>query len=88
MTKTIVRKRVNVSLPQDTLRLIERVARPGDRSRFLADAVRFYVKEAGRTRMHALLREGAIKRSDRDLGLVEEWFPLEHEIWQKNKKRR
>lgn len=87
MTRTISRKRVNITLPYDTLHLIERVAPRGGRSRFLDDAVRFYVKEAGRARVHALLRESALKRSDRDLGLVEEWFPLEQEIWRENKKR-
>ncbi len=32
------------------------------------------------------LKEGAIRRADRDRQLAEEWFPLEEETWPKNKK--
>ncbi|MBI3442909.1 MAG: hypothetical protein HY007_04020 [Candidatus Sungbacteria bacterium] len=87
MNKTITRKRVNITLPQKTLQLIKRVAPKGDRSRFLDKAVHFYVKEAGRENLRALLREGASRNAERDLGLVEEWFPLEQEVWRKNRKK-
>lgn len=78
---------MNITLPDKTLRLIERVAPKGDRSRFLDEAVHFYVREAGRENLRALLREGASAHAERDLGLVEEWFPLEKEVWQKSKKK-
>ena len=87
MNKATARKRVNITLPQKTLQLIERVVPKGDRSRFVDEAVHFYVKEAGRENLRALLREGASVHAERDLGLVEEWFPLEQEVWQKNKKK-
>ncbi len=77
---------MNITLPQKTLQLINRVAPKGDRSRFVDEAVHFYVKEAGRENLRALLREGASKRAERDLGLVEEWFPLE-KVWRRNKKK-
>ena len=86
MANVIIRKRVNITLPQDTLHLIERVAPRSNRSRFLDTAVRFYIKESGRANLHMLMREGAVSRSERDLGLGEEWFPLENEVWQKSKK--
>ncbi len=79
---------MNITLPQKTLQLIERVAAKGDRSRFLDEAVHFYVKEAGRKNLRALLREGASVHAQRDLGLVEEWFPLEQEVWRENKKKK
>ncbi|MBI3421256.1 MAG: hypothetical protein HY006_04270 [Candidatus Sungbacteria bacterium] len=87
MNKTITRKRVNITLPQKTLQLIERVAPKGDRSRFLDEAVHFYVQEAGRGNLRALLQEGASKRAERDIGLAEEWFLLEQEVWRKNTKK-
>ena len=87
MTKTLTRKRVNITLPHTTLELIKRVAPKGDRSHFLDEAVHFYVKEAGRENLRTLLRDGALNSSERDLGLVEEWFPLEQEVWQKKKKK-
>jgi CopG family transcriptional regulator / antitoxin EndoAI len=83
MTNVTTRKRVNVILPKETITLIDRVAERGDRSRFLDAAVRFYVKEAGRVNLRKLLREGAQMRRERDFNIVQEWFPLEHEAWQK-----
>lgn len=87
MTKLITRQRVNITLPRETIHLIDRVTERGDRSRFLDEAVRFYVKEAGRANLRRLLREGAERRAERDLNLIQEWFPLEHEAWQKSGKR-
>ena len=76
----VTRKRVNIILPKDTIHLIDRVAQKGDRSRFLDEAVRFYVREFGRANLRKLLREGATKHAQRDLRLTEEWFPVEHKI--------
>ncbi len=87
MTKVITRKRVNITLPKDTINLIERVAVKGNRSRFLDEAVRFYVRETGRANLRKLLREGAAKRAERDLNLTREWFHLEHEAWPRGKRR-
>ncbi len=73
-----------MTLPQDTLRLLDRVAQKGDRSGFVDQAVRFYVKEIGRVNLKKQLRLGAIAHAARDLSIAEEWFPLEEEVWQKS----
>jgi len=70
--------RVNVTLPRETLSLIDRVTQKTNRSAFLDRAVRFYVAEAGRENLKKSLRVGAHARSDRDRAVVEEWFPVEH----------
>ncbi len=85
MTKTITRKRVNITLPKETILLIDQVAEKGERSRFLNEAVRFYMEQAGRENIKRLLREGARERGERDLNLAREWFPVEYEIWQRKK---
>ena len=77
-TKTC--RRINITLPSQTIRLIERVAEKGERSRLVNEAIRFYVREVGKTNLRKQLREGAIKRAARDLHLVEEWFFLENEV--------
>jgi CopG family transcriptional regulator/antitoxin EndoAI len=77
---TAVNQRINVSLPEATLRLLDRVAGKGDRSRFIDEAVRYYIDEKGRRELKKRLKEGAIRRAPRDLQLTEEWFPLE-EVW-------
>jgi CopG family transcriptional regulator / antitoxin EndoAI len=78
---TAVHQRINVSLPEETLRLLDRVAGKGDRSRFIDEAVRYYIDEQGRRELKKRLKEGAIRRAARDLQLSEEWFPLEEEAW-------
>ena len=78
---TAVNQRINVSLPEETLRLLDRVAGKGDRCRLIDEAVRYYIDERGRRELRKRLKEGAIRRTPRDLQLSEEWFPLEEEVW-------
>lgn len=68
---------MNVTFPGDTLRLLDRLAGKGERSRFLDQAVRFYVLQKGGGNLRKQLRQGAIARAPRDLALAEEWFPIE-----------
>jgi CopG family transcriptional regulator/antitoxin EndoAI len=78
---TAVNQRINVSLPEETLRLLDRVAGKGDRSRLIDQAVRYYIDQKGRSELKKRLQEGAIRRAARDLQLTEEWLPLEEEVW-------
>ena len=75
-------KRVNITLPARTLREIDKVAERGDRSRFINLAVNFYVQEIGRKNLRVALKEGAIRRSERDRDISTEWFKLDEEVWQ------
>ena len=76
-------RRVNITLPEETVRLIDRVATKGDRSRLIAEAVTYFVRATGRARLRKKLREGAIRRADRDLQLAQDWFPLDGEAWRR-----
>ena len=69
-------RRINITLPEETVRLIDRVARKGERSFLISEAVRQYVASIGKTRLRRLLREGALRRAERDLSLAEEWYRL------------
>lgn len=75
-------RRLNVTLAEETIRLIDRVAAKGDRSRFIDEAVRHFVRERRRQGLKTRLKEGAQKRAERDLRIAEEWFLLEEEPWQ------
>ena len=75
-------KRVNVTLPEGTIRLIDRSAH-GNRSRFIDEAVKYFVREHGRTQLRRLLEEGAERRAARDLAIAEEWFPVDQDVWRK-----
>jgi CopG family transcriptional regulator/antitoxin EndoAI len=71
-------RRINVTLPEETVRLVERVSAKGGRSRFIDLAIKRYVTEIGRTNLRKKLKEGALRRAPRDRQLAEEWFLLEN----------
>jgi len=85
--QTAVRKRVNIMLSQDTLHLIKRVVKQGDRSRLIDKAVHFYIGEMGRKNLRDELRAGARARAARDSQIADEWFSLENEVWQTEKSK-
>jgi len=79
-------QRINITLPEETLGLIDRIAEKGDRSRFIDRAVKYYVEAIGKSKLKKLLKEGAVARAERDLHLAGEWFALEEERWPKKQK--
>ncbi|MBD2414271.1 hypothetical protein FACHB389_23235 [Nostoc calcicola FACHB-389] len=79
-------RRINITLPDETIELIDRVIEKGDRSRFINEAVQYYIAQKSLANLREQLKEGAIQRAERDLGLVEEWFDLEEELWHRNEK--
>ncbi|MFO0983485.1 MAG: hypothetical protein U1E76_17420 [Planctomycetota bacterium] len=76
-----MRKRVNVTLPEETLRLLDRAVKHGDRSRLIDAAVRFYIKSIGKARLREELKRGAIANAERDQAITAEWFPLDDDAW-------
>ncbi len=74
-------RRINVSLPQETVDLLDRLAPKGDRSHLIAEAVKFYVEHTGRANLRKRLQEGATRRAERDRLVATEWFSLDEERW-------
>jgi CopG family transcriptional regulator/antitoxin EndoAI len=72
-----LRQRINVTLPVPTVRLLDRVAGKGERSRLIDYAVRSIIDCQGRRNLRKLLREGATQRAQRDRVLAEDWFRLD-----------
>lgn len=89
-----MRRRINITLPDETIELIDQVIEKGDspedrlrqRSRFINEAVQYYIAQKTLANLREQLKEGAIQRAERDLGLVEEWFDLEEELCHRNEK--
>lgn len=75
-----MRKRINVMLPEETLRLLAKVASKGERSRLIDAAVRHYVGTKGRKNLKKLLQEGAAMRAERDIQIAEEFAAFQDEI--------
>ena len=76
-----VHRRINITLPEETIRLIDRVAKKGDRSFLISEAVHRYVASVGKARLRRLLKEGALRHAERDLKLAEDWSSLDGAPW-------
>ena len=72
MNKTSTRERINITLPRETLELIDKLSEKRGRSGFLNDAVNFMLKKD--EKYQAFLKEGCIKNAQRDLDIAKEWF--------------
>ena len=70
-------RRLNISLPERTVDLIDRVAGKRRRSALIDRAVVRYIQEESRVNLQERIADGARARADRDLRLAEEWFPVE-----------
>ena len=76
-----MQRRINISLPEETVRLMDRVSHRGNRSRLINEAVRRYVASKRRAALRKRLKEGALRRAERDLRLSAEWFLLDEDAW-------
>ncbi len=81
-----MRKRVNITLPKETIDLMDRLVEKGDRSEFIKEAVEEYIKRKSRSKLRKRLKEGAEREADLDLRIAEEWFDLEEEACPKKEK--
>jgi len=70
-------RRLNISLPESTVDLIDRVAGRGRRSALIDRAVLQFIQQESRANIRAQLAAGARHRAARDLQLAAEWFPIE-----------
>jgi CopG family transcriptional regulator / antitoxin EndoAI len=78
-------KRINVTLPEETIRVLDRVAAKGNRSRLISEAVIHYVSSRAKRNLAEQLKQGALANSRRDLELAHEWFSIDEEAWQRTK---
>src|ERR1700693_2781885 len=76
-------KRINIMLPDQTVKVLDKVAVKGDRSRFISQAVLYYVQTQSKANLRKRLKQGALANAKLDLEIAEEWFPVEQEAWQK-----
>jgi hypothetical protein len=75
-------KRINITLPDQTLTVLDRVSSKGTRSRFIDRAVRRYVESQSKANLREQPKTGYQANADRDLAMAAEWLPLEEEAGQ------
>ncbi len=59
-------RRLNITLPEKTVRMLDRAVPRGQRSKLIDEAVKRFVKEQGRANPRRQLALGATARSERD----------------------
>ena len=69
-------RRLNITLPEQTVKMLDRAVSRGQRSRLIDEAVRRFINEQGRANLREQVELGAIARSERDREIAEEWFVL------------
>ena len=79
--KKSAHRRINITLPESTVELLETVADKGRRSTFIDAAIQKHIHEMRKEDLREQLRAGAIANAERDLEIAREWFDLEEEIW-------
>lgn len=79
-------RRINITLPEETVQLIDRMVPKGDRSHFINEALKYYIAQTQKNKLKQQLKEGAIRQAERDLNLAQDWIALEEEAWLQKEK--
>jgi CopG family transcriptional regulator/antitoxin EndoAI len=75
-------KRINIVLPVETIKVLDRVAPKGNRSRLISEAVLHYVSSKAKANLAEQIKQGALANAQRDLEIAQEWFSVDEEAWQ------
>ena len=75
-------RRLNISLPESTVAMLETVADKGSRSTFIDEAIRTHVTALKKESLREAIKEGSIANADRDLEMANDWYHLEEELSQ------
>jgi hypothetical protein len=75
-------KRINVMLPETTIRTLDRLSKPGERSRFINKAVLHYAATRSAEGLREQLKQSAIRDRDLDREIADEWVAVDYESWQ------
>ena len=76
-------KRINIVLPTATIQTIDRMAKPGMRSKFINTAVQHYVANRSTEALRGQLERTAVRDQDLDREITEDWFAVDQEAWQR-----
>ncbi len=63
--------RVNMTLPEDVIKLLNKKAKPGEKSAYIAEAIRQYARKESQEEMMKRMIEGYVATAKEDLSLFE-----------------
>ena len=78
------KEKVTLTLPSEVMEAVRGEAPPRGYSRFVAEAVAYYVQYRHRQALRERLIAGYQRAARRDQGIAEEWRPTEEEAWQEH----
>lgn len=73
--------KVTLTLPTEVMDAVREEAMPRGYSKFIAEAVTYYIQEQRRSALRERLIAGYQSSGESDLALVEEWRHAEEEVW-------
>ena len=74
-------ERINVTLPEGTIRLLDHAVPNGSQSRFIDKAIRHLIRTESHKQLKDRIKKEAIARAEQDLDLAEAWFVIEDGIY-------
>ena len=75
------KEKVTLTLPSEVMDAVREEAAPRGYSKFIAEAVTYYIQERRRSALRERLIAGYQASAKHDQTLAEEWRPLEEEVW-------
>lgn len=76
------KEKVTLTLPSEIMDAVREEAAPRGYSKSIVETVTYYIQERRRSVLRERLIAGYQSSAERDQALVEEWRPLEEEVWQ------
>ena len=73
--------KVTLTLPTEVMNAVCKEAPPRGYSKFIAEAVIYFIEEQRHRALRERLITGYQARAGHDQALAEEWRPLEEEVW-------
>ncbi len=74
-------QRINITLPESTIRTLDRLAKPGGRSRLIDKAVQYYVATRSEEAVREQLKQASLRDRDLDKLVSEDWAAVDSEAW-------
>ena len=75
------KEKVTLTLPSEVMDAVREQAEPRGYSKFIAEAVTYYIQKQRRSALRERLIAGYQASAERDQALSEEWRHAEEEVW-------
>jgi metal-responsive CopG/Arc/MetJ family transcriptional regulator len=78
-----MRKRLNIVLPETTIKGIDRMARRGQRSEFINQAVKHFISHHSAEALRTQLESAVVRDRDLNREISTDWVGVDEEAWRR-----